>query len=99
MKKLSKEDMEYLEKIGNKIEIKDEYYRIKFNFYFIYQGDAQEAIFLDNKFLMYIDLDEEIEKIETREDEKEAIKKQIKTFMKEPDFMYEIIRMEGKYEY
>jgi hypothetical protein len=99
MKKLSKEEMKHLEKIGNKIEIKDEYHRIKFNFYFIYQGDAQEAIFLDNKFLMYIDLDEEIEKIETREDEKEAIKKQIETFMEEPDFMYEIISMEGKYEY
>lgn len=41
----------------------------------------------------------ELENIITREDEKEAIKKQIKGFMEEVDFMYEIYKMEYNYGY
>lgn len=35
---------------------------------------------------------------ELKEDEKEAIKKQIKGFMEEADFIYEIYLMEDKYD-
>ena len=98
MKNLSEKELKELEKRGNKIVIEEPDYRMRFNFYYIYQGDACVAIFCENKFLMYIDLDEEIESIKTKEDEKEAIKKQIKGFMQEADFIYEIYLMEDKYD-
>ena len=99
MEKLSEKEMRELEARGNKIVIEEPDYNMRFNFYYIYQGDACEAIFCENTFLMYIDLDEELENIETREDEKEAIIKQIKSFMEEVDFMYEIYKMEYNYGY
>lgn len=99
MEKLTEKEMRELEARGNKIVIEEPDYNMRFNFYYIYQGDACEAIFCENNFLMYIDLDEELENIKTREDEKEAIKKQIRGFMEEVDFMYEIYKMEYNYGY
>lgn len=99
MEKLTEKEMRELEALGNKIVVEEPDYKMRFNFYYIYQGDACEAIFCENSFLMYIDLDEELENIITREDEKEAIKKQIKGFMEEADFMYEIYEMEYNYGY
>ena len=99
MEKLTEKEMRELEARGNKIVIDEPDYNMRFNFYYIYQGDACEAIFCENTFLMYIDIDEELENIKTREDEKEAIKKQIKGFMEEVDFMYEIYKMEYNYGY
>lgn len=99
MEKLTEKEMKELEALGNKIVVEEPDYKMRFNFYYIYQGDACEAIFCENTFLMYIDLDEELENIITREDEKEAIKKQIKGFMEEVDFMYEIYKMEYNYGY
>ena len=99
MEKLTEKEMRELEAKGNKIVIEEPYYKMRFNFYYIYQGEACEAIFCENTFLMYIDLDEEIDNIETKEDEKEAIKNQIKSFMEEVDFMYEIYKMVYEYGY
>lgn len=88
MVSLDEEDFMTVKKLGNEIKIYDEYYNINLNFYYIYQGDASYALFLENKFLMYIDLDEYTDKIKTRKDEKRLIKKEIKEFMEEADFMY-----------
>lgn len=78
MKDLTRDDIKMLEEIGNHIEIYDEYIKYNFNFYYIYSGDSQEAVFLNNKFYGYFDLDDYIDKIKTRKDEKKYLTKLIK---------------------
>ena len=93
MKELNNKDIELLENKKQYFIIYDEYYRINFKFYYIYQGDSREAIFINNKFLMYLDLDEEIEYIKTKDDEKIVIKNLIRSYMEEVDFMYELMEV------
>lgn len=96
MVSLDEEDFMTVKKLGNEIKIYDDYYKINFNFYYIYQGDASYALFLENKFLMYIDLDEYVNDIKTRKDEKRLIEKEIKGYMEEADFMYYLLSVKGE---
>lgn len=96
MKNLKDEEIKLLNKLGNKIIIHEEYYNKDFIFYYIYQGDSQEAIFLNNKFCMYIDLDEY--DIKNKKDEKKFIKRIILSYMEEIDFMYYLFNLENNYE-
>lgn len=78
MKELTEDDIKTLENLGNHIKIFDEHIGYNFNFYYVYSGDSQEAVFLNNKFYGYFDLDEYISKIKTRKDEKRYLTKLIK---------------------
>ena len=78
MKDLTKEDLKKIIDVGNVIEIYDDIMGYTFTFYYIYSGDSREAVFLNNKFYGYFDLDEYIDKIKTREDEKKYLTKLIK---------------------
>lgn len=78
MKDLTKEDIKKINDVGNVIEIYDEQINYTFTFYYIYSGDSREAVFLNNKFYGYFDLDEYIDKIKTRKDEKKYLTKLIK---------------------
>lgn len=83
MKELSKEDIKKLIECDNVIEIIDEYLNYKFTFYYIYSGDSQEAVFLNNKFYGYFDLDEYVDKIKSRKDEKKYLTKLLKEEMED----------------
>lgn len=83
MRDLTKEELKRINDTGNVIEIYDEQINYTFKFYYIYSGDSQEAVFLDNKFYGYFDLDEYIDKIKTREDEKKYLTKLIKEEMED----------------
>ena len=78
MKELSKEEIKRLDECDNVIEIFDDQLNYKFIFYYIYSGDSQEAVFINNKFYGYFDLDDYVDKIKTREDEKKYLTKLLK---------------------
>ena len=78
MKNLTKEDIKKIVDSGNVIEIHDDFMNYTFTFYYIYSGDSQEAVFLNNKFYGYFDLDDYADKIKTRKDEKKYLTKLIK---------------------
>lgn len=78
MKDLSKDDIKKLIECDNVIKIFDELLNYNFTFYYVYSGDSQEAVFLFNKFYGYFDLDEYVDKIKTRKDEKKFLTKLIK---------------------
>ena len=73
MKNLSKEDIRKIVDSGNVIEIFDDFLGYTFTFYYVYSGDSQEAVFLNEKFFEYLDLDEYIDKIKNKNDEKKII--------------------------
>lgn len=81
MRDLTKEDLKKLMDAGNVIEIYDDFMNYTFTFYYVYSGDSQEAVFLNNKFYGYFDLDEYIDKIKTRKDEKKYLTKLLKEEM------------------
>lgn len=83
MKDLTKEELKKIIEVGNVIEIYDKYINYTFKFYYIYSGDSQEAVFLNNKFYGYFDLDEYVDKIKTRKDEKKYLTKLIKEEMED----------------
>lgn len=83
MRDLTKEELKRINDTGNVIEIYDEQINYTFKFYYIYSGDSREAIFLNNKFYGYFDLDDYIDKIKTREDEKKYLTKLIKEEMED----------------
>ena len=89
MKNLSKADIKRVVDSGNVIEIYDDIMNYSFTFYYIYSGDSQEAVFLNNKFYGYFDLDEYIDKIKTRKDEKKYLTKLLKEDME--DNFYHLI--------
>lgn len=78
MNNLSKKDIRKLEKCGQVIEIYDDYINYNFTFYYLYSGDGQEAVFINDKFFGYFDVDEYVDKIKTRKDEKRILTKLIK---------------------
>lgn len=90
---LKKQEIERLEQLDNTFTIYDEYYNINFKFYYIYQGDSQEAVFINDQFLCYVDIDEDINNIKSRSDELIIIKNHIRSLMEEVDFMYELFEM------
>ena len=83
MKNLSKEDIKKIVDSGNVIEIFDDFLGYTFTFYYVYSGDSQEAVFLNNRFYGYFDLDDYIDKIKTRKDEKKYLTKLIKEEMED----------------
>ena len=85
MYKLSEKDLKLLK--NNKIIIHEDYFNYDFTFYYVYQGDSQEAIFLNDEFLMYLDLDEYIDKIKSRNDEKRIITKLLKEELEDNPFI------------
>lgn len=78
MKKLSKDEIKRLIECDNVIKIFDEQLNYNFTFYYIYSGDSKEAVFLNNRFYGYFDLDDYIDKIKTRKDEKKYLTKLLK---------------------
>ena len=89
MKDLTKEDLKKIIDVGNVIEIYDEQINYTFKFYYIYSGDSREAVFLNNRFYGYFDLDEYVDKIKTRKDEKKYLTKLLKEEME--DNFYSLI--------
>lgn len=89
MKDLTKEDLKKIIDSGNVIEIYDDIMNYTFTFYYIYSGDSQEAVFLNNKFYGYFDLDEYVNKIKARKDEKKYLTKLLKEEME--DNYYNIV--------
>lgn len=83
MEELRKKDIKKLEDLGQVIEIYDDYINYNFTFYYLYQGESQEAVFLNNKFFGYFDIDEYIDKIKSRKDEKRILTKLIKEEMED----------------
>lgn len=83
MKDLTKEELKKIIDVGNVIEIYDEQINYTFKFYYIYSGDSREAVFLNNKFYGYFDLDEYVDKIKTRKDEKKYLTKLLKEEMED----------------
>lgn len=81
IKELTKEDIKKINDVGNVIEIYDVNFNLHFKFYYVYSGDSQEVVFLNNRFYGYFDLDEYVDKIKTREDEKKYLTKLIKEEM------------------
>ena len=90
MNNLSKEDIKKIVDCGNVIEIYDDLMNYTFTFYYVYAGDSQEAVFLNNKFCGYFDLDDYIDKIKTRKDEKKFLTKLIKEELE--DNYYNILK-------
>ena len=88
MKDLTKEDLKKIIDVGNVIEIYDEQINYTFKFYYLYSGDSQEAVFLNNRFYGYFDLDEYIDKIKTRKDEKKYLTKLIKEEMEDNYYVF-----------
>ena len=78
MKNLSKQDIKKLIDNNQYIEIYDDYINYNFTFYYIYAGDSQEAVFINDKFYGYFDMDDYVDKIKTRKDEKRILTKLIK---------------------
>ena len=89
MKKLSKDEIKRLIECDNVIKIFDEQLNYNFTFYYIYSGDSKEAVFLNNRFYGYFDLDDYIDKIKTRKDEKKYLIKLLKEEME--DNFYHLI--------
>lgn len=89
MKELSESDIKKLEESEQIIEIHDDFMNYTFKFYYLYSGDGQEAVFLNKRFYGYFDLDEYIDKIKSRKDEKKYLTKLIKEEME--DDYYNII--------
>lgn len=89
MKELSESDIKKLEESEQFIEIHDDFLNYTFKFYYLYSGDSQEAVFLNKRFYGYFDLDEYIDKIITRKDEKKCLTKLLKEEME--DNYYNII--------
>ena len=95
MKDLSKADIKKIVDSGNVIEIYDDFMDYTFTFYYVYSGDSQEAVFLNKKFFGYLDLDDYIDKIKNKNDEKKIITKLLKveleedyyTFLEQLDFI------------
>ena len=95
MKDLTKADIKKIVDSGNVIEIYDDFMDYTFTFYYAYAGDSQEAIFLNEKFFEYLDIDEYIDKIKEKHDEKKIITKLLKeqleedyyTFLEQFDFI------------
>lgn len=83
MRDLTKEELKRIINVGNFIEIYDEQINYTFKFYYIYSGDSREAVFLNNKFYGYFDLDDYIDKIKTRKDEKKYLTKLLKEEMED----------------
>lgn len=83
MRDLTKEDLKKIIDSGNVIEIFDDFLGYTFTFYYAYVGDSQEAVFLNNRFYGYFDLDDYIDKIKTRKDEKKYLTKLIKEEMED----------------
>lgn len=90
MKDLTKADIKNIVDSGNVIEIYDEQINYTFTFYYVYSGDSQEAVFLNNRFYGYFDLDDYIDKIKTRKDEKKYLTKLLKEEME--DDYYNILK-------
>ena len=88
MKDLSKEDIKKIVDSGNVIEIFDDFLGYTFTFYYVYSGDSQEAVFLNEKFFEYLDLDEYIDKIKNKNDEKKIISKLLKEHLEEDYFTF-----------
>lgn len=91
MKDLTKEDLKKIIDVGNVIEIYDEQINYTFKFYYIYSGYSQEAVFLNNRFYGYFDLDEYVDKIKTRKDEKKYLTKLIKEMEDNYYYYYNLI--------
>lgn len=89
MKELSESDIKKLEESEQVIEIHDDFMNYTFKFYYLYLGDGQEAVFLNKRFYGYFDLDEYIDKIKSRKDEKKYLTKLLKEEME--DDYYNII--------
>lgn len=95
MKDLTKSDIKKIVEAGNVIEIYDDFMNYTFTFYYVYTGDSREAIFLNEKFFEYLDIDEYIDKIKEKHDEKKIITKLLKeqleedyyTFLEQLDFI------------
>lgn len=83
MKELSKEEIKRLIECDNVIKIFDEQLNYNFTFYYVYSGDSREAVFLNNRFYAYFDLDEYVDKIKTRKDEKKYLTKLLKEEMED----------------
>ena len=83
MRDLTKEDIKKIIDVGNVIEIYDEQINYTFKFYYVYSEDSTETVFLNNRFYGYFDLDEYIDKIKTRKDEKKYLTKLIKEEMED----------------
>ena len=83
MKDLSESDIKKLEELGQFIEIHDDFIDYNFKFYYMYSGDSQEAVFLNKRFYGYFDLDEYVNKIKTRKDEKKYLTKLLKEEMED----------------
>lgn len=89
MKKLSKDEIKRLIECDNVIKIFDDQLNYNFTFYYIYSGDSKETVFLNNRFYGYFDLDEYVDKIKTRKDEKKYLTKLLKEDME--DNFYHLI--------
>ena len=89
MKDLTKAEIKKLINCGNVIVIYDNLMDYTFTFYYTYAGNCQEAVFLNKRFYGYFDLDEYVNKIKTRKDEKKYLTKLLKEEMK--DNYYNII--------
>ena len=88
MKDLTKEDLKKIIDSGNVIEIYDDFMGYTFTFYYVYSGDSREAIFLNEKFFEYLDIDEYIDKIKEKHDEKKIITKLMKEQLEEDYYTF-----------
>ena len=88
MKDLTKEELKKIIDIGNVIEIYDDYINYTFTFYYVYSGDSREAVFLNEKFFEYLDIDEYIDKIKGKNDEKKIITKLLKEDLEEDYYTF-----------
>ena len=88
MKDLTKADIKKIVDSGNVIEIYDDFMDYTFTFYYIYSGDSQEAVFLNKKFFEYLDLDDYIDKIKNKNDEKKIITKLLKEQLEEDYYTF-----------
>lgn len=88
MKDLTKSDIKKIVDSGNVIEIYDDFMDYTFTFYYVYSGDSREAIFLNEKFFEYLDIDEYIDKIKEKHDEKKIITKLLKEQLEEDYYTF-----------
>ena len=88
MKDLTKSDIKKIVDSGNVIEIYDDFMDYTFTFYYVYSGDSREAIFLNEKFFEYLDIDEYIDKIKEKHDEKKIITKLLKEQVEEDYYTF-----------
>lgn len=88
MRDLTKADIKKIVEAGNVIEIYDDFMSYTFTFYYVYSGDSREAIFLNEKFFEYLDIDEYTDKIEEKYDEKKIITKLLKEQVEEDYYTF-----------